>query len=155
MRSRVLILIRKIAFNYPKTFSGKYGQVRENIIVEATWLGRYEPFQNTTISSYVHEMMEAAGQNQLAEEYGILPFEVQVLHVNRTICEKIMSLVRFSYGANPIEDLKNKIRHTYDLHQLLKVPDILAFFESPDFVNKEKAPFVSAIVMSLVFVLTI
>lgn len=126
-------MIRKVAFNYPKTFSGKYGQVRENIIVEATWLGRYEPFQNTTISSYVHEMMEEAGQNQLAEEYGLLPFEVQVLHVNRTICEKIMSLVRFSYGANPIEDLKNKIRHTYDLNQLLKVPDIFAFFESPDF----------------------
>jgi hypothetical protein len=29
--------------------------------------------------------------------------------------------------------LRNKIRHTYDLHQLLKVPAILAFFESPEF----------------------
>ena len=126
-------MIRKVAFNYTKTFSGKYGQVRENIIVEATWLGHYEPFQNTTISSYVYEMMQKTGQNQLAEEYDLFPFEVQVLHVNRTICEKIMSLVRFSYGVNPIEDLRNKIRHTYDLHQLLKVSDIFTFFESPDF----------------------
>ncbi|SDF26762.1 nucleotidyl transferase AbiEii/AbiGii toxin family protein [Cellulophaga baltica] len=126
-------MIRKIAYQYPKTFSGKYGQVRENIIVEATWLGHYEPFQNSTISSYVYDMMEEAGQHQLAEEYGLLPFEVQVLHVNRTICEKIMSLVRFSYGVNPLLDLKNKIRHTYDLHQLLKVSEIYTFFESPDF----------------------
>jgi hypothetical protein len=126
-------MIRKVAYSYPKSFSGKYGQVRENIIVEATWLGRYEPYHNHTISSYVAAMMETAGQQKLVEEYDLLPFEVQVLHVNRTICEKIMSLVRFSRTDNPITDLRNKIRHTYDLHQLLKVPAILAFFESPEF----------------------
>ena len=126
-------MLRKIAYKYPKTVTGKYGQVRENIIVEATWLGRYEPFHKTSISSYIFTMMESAGQHQLAEQYDLLPFEVQVLHVNRTICEKIMSLVRFSYGENPITDLRNKIRHTYDLHQLLKVPAISVFFESPAF----------------------
>jgi hypothetical protein len=78
-------------------------------------------------------MMESVGQSNLAEEYGLLPFEVRVLHVNRTICEKIMSLVRFSYSEDPITDLQNKIRHTYDLHQLLKVSSILEFFESPAF----------------------
>ena len=126
-------MLRKIAYSYPKTVTGKYGQVRENIIVEATWLGRYEPFQKTTISSYIFTMMESAGQHELAKEHDLLPFEVQVLHVNRTICEKIMSLVRFSYGEDPITDLRNKIRHTYDLHQLLKVPAISEFFESPAF----------------------
>lgn len=126
-------MLRKIAYSYPKSFSGKYGQVRENIIVEATWLGRYEPFHKHVISSYVSRMMESTGQHSLAEEYGLLPFEVQVLHVNRTICEKIMSLVRFSYGENPIIDLQNKIRHTYDLHQLLTVPAVLDFFESAAF----------------------
>ncbi|WP_430614104.1 nucleotidyl transferase AbiEii/AbiGii toxin family protein [Flavobacterium sp. JP2137] len=126
-------ILRKIAYSYPKTVTGKYGQVRENIIVEATWLGRYEPFHKTTIFCYIFTMMESAGQHQLAEEHDLLPFEVQVLHVNRTICEKIMSLVRFSYGEDPITDLRNKIRHTYDLHQLLKVPAILEFFESPAF----------------------
>lgn len=126
-------MIRKVAYSYPKSFSGKYGQVRENIIVEATWLGRYEPYHNHIISSYVAAMMETAGQQKLVEEYDLLPFEVQVLHVNRTICEKIMSLVRFSHTYDSITDLRNKIRHTYDLHQLLKVPAILAFFESPEF----------------------
>lgn len=126
-------MLRKIAYSYPKTFTGRFGQVRENIIVEATWLGRYEPYHTTPISSYIFTMMEAAGQHQIAEEYDLLPFEVQVLHVNRTICEKIMSLVRFSYGEDPITDLQNKIRHTYDLHQLLKVSDINNFFESAAF----------------------
>lgn len=128
-------MIRKIAYNYKKEFTGDFGQVRDVIIVEATWLGRYEPFHKHEISSYIYEMMKEANQLELAKEYGMLPFEVQVLHVNRTICEKIMSLVRFSYGEDPIDDLKKKIRHTYDIHQLLQVQEVREFFNSTDFNN--------------------
>lgn len=126
-------MIRKIAYNYNKEFTGVFGQFRDVIIVEATWLGRYEPYNKQEISSYIYEMMRQANQLELAKEYGMLPFEVNVLHVNRTICEKIMSLVRFSYGEKPVDDLKNKIRHTYDIHQLLQVQEIKAFFDSPNF----------------------
>lgn len=126
-------MIRKVAYNYKKEFNGTFGQVRDMIIVEATWLGRYEPFHKQEIGSYIYEMMREANQQELAKEYNMLPFEVQVLHVNRTICEKIMSLVRFSYGDDPMDDLKKKIRHTYDIHQLLQVQTIKEFFDSPDF----------------------
>lgn len=44
-----------------------------------------------------------------------------------------MSLVRFSYSKNPIDELQMKIRHIYDLHQLLKLEEVESFFESPDF----------------------
>jgi hypothetical protein len=44
-----------------------------------------------------------------------------------------MSLVRFSYSENPIEDLKKKIRHTYDLHQLLQQPEFSKFLHSGAF----------------------
>lgn len=126
-------MIRKIAYNYKKEFNGEFGQVRDVIIVEATWLGRYEPYHNQNIHSYIYEMMQATEQLQIAGEYNMLPFEVQVLNVTRTICEKIMSLVRFSYGENAIQDLKNKVRHTYDIHQLLQDKDIKAFFNSTNF----------------------
>lgn len=126
-------MIRKIAYNYKKEFNGEFGQVRDVIIVEATWLGRYEPYHNQNIHSYIYEMMQATEQLQIAGEYNMLPFEVQVLNVTRTICEKIMSLVRFSYGENAIQDLKNKVRHTYDIHQLLQDEDIKAFFNSKEF----------------------
>ena len=78
-------------------------------------------------------MMREANQLEIAKENGMLPFEVQVLHVNRTSCEKIMSLVRFSHGEKPLDDLKNKIRHTYDIHQLLKEKEINDFFNSSAF----------------------
>ena len=44
-----------------------------------------------------------------------------------------MSLVRFSYSENPLEDLKKKIRHTYDLHKLLQQKEFAEFLNSHDF----------------------
>lgn len=124
---------RKTAHTYQKEFNGDYGQVRDKIILESTWLGYFEPYSNMQIGSFVYDMMKATGQLAIADEYGLLPFEAQVLAPERTICEKIMSLVRFSYGVDPIDDLKKKVRHTYDLHQLLQDEKLKSFFESDGF----------------------
>lgn len=124
---------RKTAHTYNKEFSGNYGQVRDVIILEATWLGYHEPFTNRPMQSFVGQMMLTNGQASIAEANGLMPFEVRVLDPTRTLCEKIMSLVRFSYGENPIEDLRKKIRHTYDLHQLLQQTAFSEFLHSPDF----------------------
>ena len=78
-------------------------------------------------------MMLDNRQSDIAKENGLLPFDLLALEPIRTICEKIMSLVRFSYGENPMDDLKKKIRHTYDLHQLLKQDEFSKFFQSTAF----------------------
>ncbi|MDL2291821.1 nucleotidyl transferase AbiEii/AbiGii toxin family protein [Bacteroides sp. OttesenSCG-928-F21] len=128
-------MIRKTAHTYNRLFIGDYGQVRDVIVLEATWLGYYEPYTKKNIVSFVGEMMLENSQNTIAEEYNLLPFEVSVLETTRTICEKIMSLVRFSYGEDPIQDLKNKIRHIYDLHKLLSQKEFDDFFNSSAFDN--------------------
>lgn len=124
---------RKTAHLYSKEFEGNYGQVRDVIILESTWLGYYEPYTTRSIVSFVGNMMIYNGQTAIADANGLLPFNAQVLAPIRTICEKIMSLVRFSYGENPINDLKKKIRHTYDLHQLLQQREFTEFFQSSAF----------------------
>ncbi len=126
-------MIRKTAHKYPKIFEGLFGQVRDILIIEVTWLGSFEPFEKGYVSSLVWEMMLDTKQSKLANEYGLSPFEVRVLSPKRTFCEKIMSLVRFSYSDTPIEDLNNKIRHIYDLNQLLKNEKIKHFFNSKEF----------------------
>jgi|APLak6261698768_1056241.scaffolds.fasta_scaffold00152_4 predicted nucleotidyltransferase component of viral defense system len=126
-------MIRKTAHTYAKTFEGQFGQVRDIIIVESTWLGSFEPYTTATVTSFVSEMMKANGQEALIEEYGLHPFEVQVLSLERTLCEKIMSLMRFSFTEDPITDLNNKIRHVYDIHKLLQNVEINDFFNSPGF----------------------
>lgn len=126
-------MIRKIAYNYRKIFKGNYGQVRDTIIIEATWLGHFEPYSKKVLNSYIYDTMIATGQKALAKEYDLSPFEVLVLDSRRTLCEKIMSLVRFSHTENPIADLNAKIRHVYDIHQLLKDKTVQDFFDSDDF----------------------
>ncbi len=125
--------IRKTVHQYNKLLKGDFGQVREHVVVEATWLGNFEPFSNLQVSSFIYEMMKSKGQDELIEQYNMAPFSIQVLSKLRTFCEKIMSLVRFSRSEEPIDDLRNKIRHVYDIHQLLKDVEIQQFFESSDF----------------------
>lgn len=124
---------RKTAHEYRKVITGELGQVRDKVIVEATWLGHYEPYTTASIHSFLYDVMMATGQEAVIEQYQLQPFIVRVLSVERTLCEKIMSLIRFSYDVNPIQALRMKIRHTYDLHKLLGSREVLQFFESPDF----------------------
>lgn len=131
--TRKMGMNRKTAHSFNQTFDGNYDQVRNAIILESTWLGYYEPYTTKSIISFVGNMMLENGQKEIVTENGLLPFNVLVLEPIRTICEKIMSLVRFSYGEDPINDLKKKIRHIYDLHQLLKQVEFLNFFNSPAF----------------------
>ena len=61
-----------------------------------------------------------------------------MLRPEHAICEKVMSLVCFSCGENPVESLKNKVRHICDLHQLLGRADydrFLSRIESVRFVR--------------------
>ncbi|MEG1522196.1 MAG: nucleotidyl transferase AbiEii/AbiGii toxin family protein [Bacteroidales bacterium] len=127
---------RKTAHHYEKVFSGNFGQARDVIVLEATWLGYYEPYSIQSVNSLIGETILANGQSNLAVQYGLLPFEFQVLDPQRTICEKIMSLVRFSHISDyPLEALKHKIRHIYDLYQMLNHSELHSFFESSDFTE--------------------
>ena len=109
---------RKTAHSYSRNFEGSFGQIRDVIIVEASWLGYFEPNEKRQIRTFITEMMEQNHQQEMIKEFCLEPFDVSVLNPKRTFCEKIMSLVRFSYTENPIQDLRSKIRHIYDLHQL-------------------------------------
>ncbi|MCY4215678.1 MAG: nucleotidyl transferase AbiEii/AbiGii toxin family protein [Flavobacteriaceae bacterium] len=124
---------RKTAHVYKKAFDSPFGQIRDKIIVEASWLGNANPHTQRIVSSYVHDMMNFKKQFQLIGQYELQPFKLNVLEPKRTLCEKIMSLIRFSYNDNPIMQLKKKIRHVYDLCLMLQNPELMAFFNSDSF----------------------
>jgi len=68
-----------------------------------------------------------AGTVDLLEKHNMASFNVQALGVERTLCEKIMSLVRFSQVEDRNLILSGKVRHIYDLHLMLKDEEILSF----------------------------
>ncbi len=131
--TRKMGMNRKTAHCYPRLFDGRFGQVRNVIVLEATWYGYYEPYRVHPLSTYIHDMMNEQGQGEMISEFGLQPFAVNVLEPTRTLCEKIMSLVRFSYGENPVADLRMKIRHVYDLHKMLENQGLIDFFDAKEF----------------------
>lgn len=126
--------IRKIVYGYDKVgVKGTYGQVRDQIILEVSSLGNSHPSEKVEIHSMITQFIGRTNNPDLIKEYQLEPFKVNVISIERTFCEKIISLVRFSYTENPLEDLANKVRHTYDLHQLLQDKRISTFLKSDDF----------------------
>lgn len=128
-------MIRKTAHTYPQQFQGEFGQVRQQIVLECSWLGNFEPYQDAQIISFIGQMMLDGNRRDMAIQQGLLPFTVKALSPERTFCEKIMSLVRFSYADAPITELRLKIRHCYDLHQLLQQSAIQDFMNSEAFAR--------------------
>ena len=126
--------IRKVVYGYDKVgVKGTYGQVRDQIVLEVSSLGNSHPSESVNVHSMITEFIATTNNPDLIKEYQLEPFTVTVISIERTFCEKIISLVRFSYTENPLEDLANKVRHTYDLHQLLKEEQISKFLKSDDF----------------------
>ena len=123
--------IRKIIYSFPKVgVNGTYGEVRENIALEVSHMGNTEPNHVKQIRTLIADYIKTTPATELIAQFGLEDFEVRALAVERTLCEKIISLVRFSYTENPLEDLSNKVRHTYDLTLLMKLDTIKYFLNS-------------------------
>src|SRR5690606_10887571 len=58
--TRKMGMNRKTAHTYIKQFPGDYGQVRDAIILESSWLGYYEPYATSNINSFIGAMMKSA-----------------------------------------------------------------------------------------------
>ena len=125
--------IRKTVHQYSQSFDEDFGQVRKQIILEVSSLGNFEPYSKMNISTMIYDMIREKGQHSLISEYELQPFNIKVLSKYRTFCEKIMSLVRFSRTDNPIPDLRNKIRHIYDIHKMLLDSEIHTFIDNVEF----------------------
>lgn len=126
--------IRKIVYTFPKVgLGGKYGEVKDDITLEVSHLGNFEPNVTKPIRTLIADYINSTPNIELITQFGLGDFEVKALAVERTFCEKIISLIRFSYTESPITDLSNKVRHTYDLTLLLRLDSIKNFVNSDSF----------------------
>lgn len=89
-----------------------------HVIVEINTYGNPYPFVLLPVKSFITEMMEQRGLYDLIDELDMAPFTLNVLDKRRTMCEKIVSLLRFSFEDDPVKGLISKVRHFYDLHFL-------------------------------------
>ena len=85
------------------------------------------------IATLIHEFLIETDRSDLVEDHGLEAFDVLVLRVERTLCEKIMGLVRAGYEPDPLADFRRRIRHFYDIVMILRKPRYREFIGSSDF----------------------
>lgn len=128
---------RKTVHRYPimgDTEKADFGQASPEILLEVNSFTHPEPYEIKTVQSYLGKFM-VDRKPELIERYGLGEFRMNVLSLKRTVAEKIMGLIRAGYGEKSIPELKNKIRHLYDLHYILGDEDTAKFVKSDAFFN--------------------
>lgn len=130
---------RKTLYEYPKIKEGLFGHANENIIIELNSFAMPHPFGKKTIVSYIGAFL-ADKDVESINAFALEPFEVNVLDYRRTFCEKLSAVARASYESDKnLSELKEKIRHFYDIHYLMQEENIVNFLDSNAFVEMIKA----------------
>lgn len=128
---------RKTAHRFPTAHdpAALLPQLRAGaVLLEINAFARPYPSHRRPVQSYIGQALAVTGQTAAAAAFGLASFEVLTLALERTLVEKILALVRAGYAPDPLAELQAKVRHAYDLHQLLHQPALQVFLASEDFV---------------------
>lgn len=127
-------MFRKSVFEYPSLISGTLrGNAAKRIIVEINSFANPYPYLQQEITSFIAEFLLATNQQGVIEEYVLQAFSLNVLDKRRTMIEKLVSLVRFSFSKNPTQAISAKIRHFYDLYYLIQDAECTEYTQSTQF----------------------
>ena len=131
---------RKVRFQYPRMDSSApvEGQITDSLLLEINAFADPEPYNKMSLSSYIAEFFISSGQENSITEFALEAFEMNVLCTTRTVCEKVMGLVKASNGDDHINQINNKIRHLYDIHFLLTDKVTNEFVKSAEFCDMTK-----------------
>jgi len=131
---------RKSFFSYPGTGDERFYQnISNKVIIEINSFANPFPFEKRPIISLISASLAENNQQELIKKYDLMPFEINILHKNQTLLEKLVSLFRFSFENDPISGISGKIRHFYDLYYLLLDKDCKAFIDALDFPTQFNA----------------
>lgn len=129
---------RKQAFTYTSQldWTGFANPIPARVIVEISAFANPFPYEKRLIEPLVSTVLKEQGLTDFMDKYDLGAFELNVLSLKQTLCEKLVSLIRFSMSADPITALSSKIRHFYDIEALLRrEEDLLRYVEGTSFLE--------------------
>lgn len=120
---------RKQAFLYDAKIEldASTNPIPARIIVEISAFANPFPNEKRVIEPFVTTFLKRQGMDDFITQYHLEPFELNVLSLKQTLCEKTVSLIRFSMSDSPLAALSSKIRHFYDLDALLSIGQLRGY----------------------------
>jgi len=91
-----------------------YPFLRQNLIVETSVFIKAFPNETMEAASYVYDFLLANGAEKEIQKYGLEPFLIKVLSLERTFIDKVFAIVDY-YLSGQVDAHS---RHVYDLYKL-------------------------------------
>ncbi len=105
-------------------FADAYKEV-ERIKLEIGSSVRPHPYSKKELQSYIQDYLERIDESGAIEEFQLKKIQVNVLSIERTFVDKLMSVKRHAICGS----LNVKVRHIYDVVQLSEMKEIKKFLE--------------------------
>ena len=125
--------IRKTVYKYQKSIEGEFFQASDDFIFEINGMSIPEPWEAKEIETDIAKFLSLNDFDSVIKEFELESFSVNVLNKERTFVEKIFAVLDYSFENDYTTELKNKIRHIYDIHKLYQNYEVKEFFESDNF----------------------
>jgi len=124
----------KAVYQYQKLIGLTSSAVKTGqLLIEINTYANPYPYIKQEISSFITDYFRAIDRQDMIEQYELKPFSINVLDKRRTIVEKMVSLLRFSFEKDIQKSLASKIRHFYDLYYLANDEECAKYIQSVDF----------------------
>ncbi|GHU60509.1 hypothetical protein FACS1894121_0720 [Bacteroidia bacterium] len=124
----------KAVYLYPNLVGLTSNTVKTGqLLIEINTYANPYPYIKQEIKSFLTDYLTAIHRQDLIDMYGLQPFLLNVLDKRRTMIEKLVSLFRFSFSANPRSALSAKMRHFYDLYYLASDAECAAYIQTANF----------------------
>lgn len=107
---------RYTQYHYHSEFSGNLEELHPKIRFELTSFMEPYPYEERDVKSFVGIFLDENGYSEEMMNLGLNSFQLNVLSINRTMIEKLVSLIRMSYEPG-LGELLTKTRHFYDIYQ--------------------------------------
>lgn len=104
-----------------------------NLLIEINTFANPYPYKVKTITSFISDFLIQTKNEHLITQFNLQSFSLNVLDKRRTMIEKLVSLIRFSFSENPTLAIASKIRHFYDLYFLANEAQCAEYIQSADF----------------------
>ncbi|MBN2285496.1 MAG: nucleotidyl transferase AbiEii/AbiGii toxin family protein [Tissierellales bacterium] len=124
---------RYTQFTYRSMFSGDLSELHPNIRFELTSFMYPHPFEKREVGTFIEQYLNQNVMHDVINEFELGKFELNVLSIERTVVEKLASLIRMSYDVD-LKEIQTKTRHLYDLYMTYHL--VSAFYEDDDALSE-------------------
>lgn len=118
--------------NRSKSMFVWFGDKANRVKLEIGSSVRPDPYSKKTVKTYIQEFLEEHDGVADIEKYGFCEITLNVLNIERTFVDKLMSVKRHAICGT----IENKVRHIYDVTRLFSLPEIQAFLGDKDALKR-------------------